>query len=667
MANWAIAIGINQYKNLQNLDYAKDDAKSIQNFFIKEAGFQQVYLFTENSPPIQGDRGPEIDSQPIYTSLKRFLRERFNRPFLTTGDNFWFFFAGHGIQHEGRDYLMPLDVDPGDINGTAIPVSLVTERLQRCGADNVILLIDACRKEGKKDGIGLGQEKQKGVVTIFSCSPNEFSYEIDELEHGSFTYALLEGLRLQGAGNCATVERLDDYLYRQVPQLNHQYRKPHQTPRTTIEPITKRHLILLPKQTTLLDDVKTLKLDAYQAERRRDWFTAKQLWIRVLAVSPADSDAIEAIERLSLGKTEVDRISKPDKPLVSRRQVIQWGWVTVGILGVGAITRILPNLNLDSEETPTEKPNQSLSIVELMPFSFEVVKVNEKGEETDRQIKEAKQFIEKLSDSVNLEMVQIPGGEFIMGAPETEERSSNSERPQHLVTVASFFIGKYPITQAQWKAIVTQVPKIQRDLKTDPSRFKGDNRPVEQVSWYDAVEFCARLSKYSGKAYSLPSEAQWEYACRAGTTTHPSNPSQEGNTPFHFGETITTDLVNYNGNSTYGSAPKGQYRGETTPVGSFKVANSFGLYDIHGNVLEWCLDDWHKNYEGAPTDGSAWFDDNKNLAEKQSNSVLRGGSWNDLLWVCRSAYRFFNVPRDNIGVGVGFRVVCVVPTTFLSP
>jgi formylglycine-generating enzyme required for sulfatase activity len=149
-------------------------------------------------------------------------------------------------------------------------------------------------------------------------------------------------------------------------------------------------------------------------------------------------------------------------------------------------------------------------------------------------------------------------------------------------------MGKFPVTQAQWRAVAA-LPKINTDLDPDPSYFNGANRPVEQVSWDEAMEFCRRLSKKTGRDYRLPSEAEWEYACRAGT-----------NKPFHFGKRITSDLANYNGNSVYGNAPKGKYREETTPVGSLKVANAFGLYDMHGNVWEWCADGWHENYEGAP-------------------------------------------------------------------
>ncbi|MBE9238073.1 SUMF1/EgtB/PvdO family nonheme iron enzyme [Anabaena aphanizomenioides LEGE 00250] len=246
-------------------------------------------------------------------------------------------------------------------------------------------------------------------------------------------------------------------------------------------------------------------------------------------------------------------------------------------------------------------------------------------------------FQENLGNGVLLEMIAIPGGTFLMGSPENEAERLDREGPQHQVTVKPFYMGKFTVTQAQW-ARVAVLPKIKQDLKPQPSRFSGENRPVENVSWLDAQEFCARISKATGKKYSLPSEAQWEYACRAGTTT-----------PFYFGNIITTDLVNYDGNYAYGDAPKGKYRKQTTDVGSFS-ANAFGLYDMHGNVWEWCEDDWHENYINAPIDGSAWI-------SLSNNKLLRGGSWVSDPDFCRSARRYFNGAGFD-GFSRGFRVVC---------
>ena len=275
--------------------------------------------------------------------------------------------------------------------------------------------------------------------------------------------------------------------------------------------------------------------------------------------------------------------------------------------------------------------------MQLKLFEFEVVTVDAEGKEINRQRQQAEYFTEDLGDGIILDMVSIPGGTFSMGSPASEADRYDNESPQHWVTVSAFYMGKYVVTQAQWKAVAS-LAKVNQDLNPDPSDFKGANRPVEQVNWEDAIEFCARLSKKTGKKYRLPSEAEWEYACRAGTST-----------PFHFGETITPDLVNYDGNNPYASAPKGKYREQTTDVGSFPP-NAFGLYDMHGNVWEWCQDVWHENYAGAPTDGSAW--------EKGGDSecrVLRGGSWNLDAGYCRCAARDWFLPGSRWGY-YGFRV-----------
>ena len=218
-------------------------------------------------------------------------------------------------------------------------------------------------------------------------------------------------------------------------------------------------------------------------------------------------------------------------------------------------------------------------------------------------------------------------------------------------------MGKYPVTQAQWQAVAA-LPQIDRPLESEPSYFKGKDRPVEQISWWEAIEFCARLSQKTGKDYRLPSEAEWEYACRAGTTT-----------PFHFGETIATDLANYRGTDweysgttypgNYGQGTKGIFREETTLVGSFKVANAFGLLDMHGNVWEWCADHWHENYQDAPTDNKAWLSENDN-----QKRMLRGGSWCTFPRNCRSAQRF-RIDPDNRFNYLGLRVVCAAASALL--
>ncbi|MDM8558017.1 formylglycine-generating enzyme family protein [Candidatus Parabeggiatoa sp. HSG14] len=260
-------------------------------------------------------------------------------------------------------------------------------------------------------------------------------------------------------------------------------------------------------------------------------------------------------------------------------------------------------------------------------FKFEIVTVNAKGEIAYRENKQARYQTEDLGNGVTLEMVYIPGGTFMMGSPEDEERRKSNEGPQHRVTIQPFFMGKYLVTQAQWQTI----------MGNNPSHFKGENRPVEQVSWNDAVEFCQKLSKMTSKEYRLPSETEWEYACRAGTTT-----------PFYFGETITPDLANYDGNYNYASGPKGVFREETTEVGRFPP-NAFGLYDMHGNLWEWVADKYHNSYNGSPGDNSVWEEGGEDYR------VLRGGSWSSGSYYSRVAVRNWGDP-DYRANNRGFRV-----------
>jgi formylglycine-generating enzyme required for sulfatase activity len=252
----------------------------------------------------------------------------------------------------------------------------------------------------------------------------------------------------------------------------------------------------------------------------------------------------------------------------------------------------------------------------------------------------------------SLTMLWIPPGRFWMGSPEEEPERRGNEGPQHLVQLQGFFLAQTPITQAQWREVASWKPaKGERawtqKLDPNPSHFKGDLRPVEQVSWEDAMEFCRRLSQRTGRRYTLPSEAQWEYACRAGTAT-----------PFHFGATISTKLANYDGSEVYGDGEKGEYRQQTMDVASFP-ANPWGLHDMHGNVWEWCADHWHDNYEGAPEDGRAWIDEeSKENDDKMNFGLLRGGSWSGHPAYCRSAYRDYDRPVYRF-YNVGFRVCCL--------
>ena len=306
---------------------------------------------------------------------------------------------------------------------------------------------------------------------------------------------------------------------------------------------------------------------------------------------------------------------------------------------------------------------------------------------TERRPLQVEGYREDLGGRLALTLVEIPAGSFLMGSPPEEPERSDDEGPQHEVKLASFFMSHTPITQAQWREVAGWQPlpaeRWGQDLNPDPSHFQNregqvegevrlfegeantDNRPVERVSWLDAIEFCNRLSQRTGCTYTLPSESQWEYACRAGSIT-----------PFHFGATITPELANYDGNFTYADGPEGVDREQTTPVGMLP-ANAWGLHDMHGNVYEWCLDHWHHGYEGTPADGSAWLNSTDQQQQSTPKAVevgtddsesrlLRGGSWSGSPRFCRSAYRNHGQPVLAF-FSVGFRVVCLPQGPSLNP
>ena len=227
-----------------------------------------------------------------------------------------------------------------------------------------------------------------------------------------------------------------------------------------------------------------------------------------------------------------------------------------------------------------------------------------------------------LPGNVPLVMVWIPGGTFMMGRYSGEQDSWDYEDPQHSVTVPGFWMGKYEVTQAQWEAV----------MGSNPSGFSGANRPVEEVSWNDVKSFIAALNSYTGKTFRLPSEAEWEYACRAGTTTR-----------FYWGDDASYTQI---GDYAWYSDNSGN---ETYDAGG-KLANAFGLYDMSGNVWEWCEDDYHSSYTGAPTNGGAWVD-----SPSGSHRVSRGGGWSSMSDYCRSAGRSGTYPSYT-HCDLGFRL-----------
>jgi uncharacterized protein (TIGR02996 family) len=241
----------------------------------------------------------------------------------------------------------------------------------------------------------------------------------------------------------------------------------------------------------------------------------------------------------------------------------------------------------------------------------------------------------RWTNSVGMQFALVPPGTFLMGSPPREPDRQEDETRHRVTLTRGFYLGVYPVTQAQWAAV----------LGANPSCFPGDGRPVEGVSWEDCREFCRALSLKEGlqagpsSPYRLPTEAEWEYACRAGTMT-----------PFFFGESLGAHQANYHVNYPSRNAPGGKYRQETTPVGSFPV-NAWGLHDMHGNVFEWCAD-WYADYPERDARDSF-------VKEGGRVRVVRGGSWHSLVRRCRSAARGWGAPGyrgSDVGCRVCFRL-----------
>ncbi len=376
---------------------------------------------------------------------------------------------------------------------------------------------------------------------------------------------------------------------------------------------------------------------------------ARQAAAEALGQLGASSEAL----RDRIAPTLLSLLQGQDDEVAVRRRVAE----ALGVMRTGQVELLRVLADGDQPLMVRQGAARALSLIgapsgEAVPMLIVTLRAGEVSPE----VKPIRVWREALTEALTLDLVAIPGGKFLMGSPPEEagrdwyhryypDTEGLNVEAQHQVTVSSFWMSQFPITQAQWR-FVSQLPKLNRDLDPDPANFKGDDRPVEMVSWYDTIEFCDRLSQYTGNTYRLPSEAEWEYACRAGTTT-----------PFHLGETLSTEFANYNGNDAYGEGVKGEYRQQTTPVGSFGVANAWGLFDLHGNVWEWCLDHWHPSYEGAPQDGSDWITNGNDRYR-----LLRGGSWGNNPGICRSANRVTNAPGSRY-VNNGFRVACLASWT----
>jgi formylglycine-generating enzyme required for sulfatase activity len=260
-----------------------------------------------------------------------------------------------------------------------------------------------------------------------------------------------------------------------------------------------------------------------------------------------------------------------------------------------------------------------------------------------------------FTNSIGMKFVFVEPGIFLMGSPPDEESRSHDEDQHEVEITRSFYVGAYEVTQEQYERVMGTNPSWFSSTGGGKDKVLGMNTrqfPVEMVSWEDAVEFCRQLSerpeeKSKGRVYRLPTEAEWEYCCRGGPLF------KKTSMPFHFGNSLTSTQANFDGNWPYGGTPKGPYLERTTEAGFYHPPNALGLYDLHGNVREWCAD-WYdaRYYSRSPRQ-------NPQGPKPQEHRVLRGGSWFNDSRYCRSAYRTFNAPGARSD-HIGFRVVLII-------
>jgi formylglycine-generating enzyme required for sulfatase activity/uncharacterized caspase-like protein len=706
MGKLALLIGVSEYQpGLNPLPCAVKDVEAMRRVLTHP----EIGNFAEGD--ITALKNPQ--RQEMEDAIYNLFAHRQKEDLLL------FYFSGHGIKDDnGKLYLSTRATNTQNgrlVKPSAVAASVLHESMNESRSQRQVIILDCCFSGAiaqgltvKGDGTVNLQEQLggKGRAILTSSTSTQYSFEQEGSHLSIYTRYLVEGMEKGAADRDGdgwiSIDELHEYASDKVKEA-----APAMTPK--FYPIEEGHKILLAKSPKDDPKVKYRKEVETRAKEGHEFSVFAR---RILdgkrdewGLTPAEAAGIEEevlqpyreyerkrneyeqalIQAIAqeypfskttqkdlkeyqqyLGLRDEDIASIEQRVIIPKQaeyernrqeaQRLQQEQERAKQQSQQAELRELP----ETQSSPVSQPKSPSVIqtniqtnIQTQQFEFEYATIIVKSGflgigktcEINRHRGRAEFFTENLSNDALLEMVAIPGGQFLMGSPENESERLDRESPQHTVTIQPFYMGKFPVTQAQWQAVAA-LPTVKIDLNPDPSFFKGANRPVEQVSWDDAIEFCARLSNKTGKLYRLPSEAEWEYACQAGTTT-----------PFHFGETITTDLANYNGKYTYGSGPKGEYREQTTEVGKFPP-NAFGLYDIHGNIREWCQDAWHDSYEGAPADGTAWMSENDN-----NYRLLRGGSWFDNPRYCRSAYRYWYA-RDSRSNYVGFRVVVARLRTF---
>ncbi|MEO1092449.1 MAG: SUMF1/EgtB/PvdO family nonheme iron enzyme [Pseudomonadota bacterium] len=508
-----------------------------------------------------------------------------------------FYFAGHGRLDALSDdfHFVAKDTELLHLTATAVDLPFLHRTMGRSGARRQAVILDCCHAAAAlPDARRVPPERVhdeatfaiEGYGTEFLAATDKLKLAHEEDGVGLFTQALVEGLGgAAGAPDALEVSLRD------------------------LDGFVRRRL-----RDSIADPAKDMRpVYACHAE------TSFPLVRKAPTALPLPDDLIAAISH----ETHFARLGAADAVLrhVEREPLCREAATEL------LRARLLPGCERDYEvrqkleETLGALVSASAVAVSVVAVSREPAQPPSEPDPPARHVRKPLTVFRDVDAPWCPEMVVIPAGEFLMGSPPDEKERYGDEGPQHRVSVPSFALGRFPVTFDEYDHFC----EIMGREKPEDAGWGRGRRPVINVSWQDADAYLSWLSEVSGQAYRLPSEAEWEYACRAGTTTR-----------FSFGDDADPKSLNYGGNV-----------GETTEVGSYS-ANAWSLHDMHGNVWEWCADGWHDGYEGAPTDGSA------QLNVKGASRVVRGGSWLLEARGCRAACRLRFGPGDRLG-DLGFR------------
>jgi formylglycine-generating enzyme required for sulfatase activity len=588
---YALVIGNNAYQHAPHLQTAEADAQALEATLRTRYSFQTRLLLNATR-------------EQVIAVLFDYRRE------LAEDANLLIYYAGHGYRDDdaGKTYWLPVDATT-DNSANWISADDITTSIKAIRARHVLIISDSCYSGTlTRDFKPTAADPKQRIRylrlmltgrsrTLMAAGGNEPVADGGGNGHSIFAAALLRGLNQIDKDYFTAEELFHGYVKesvagnaRQLPEYSLIRDSGHDS---------GDFIFALPQQQAATPPPLSVGNSLTTGTGGR------------VAPGSALTAALDTVKRL-------------EAPSGNAPGVVSGNASDARNSGAGGAGRTTPGAS-----------NAALPADMLRSYEYATLTLDAQAKPKPRETKRGTRYVEALDDDVTLEMVAVAGGTYAMGSPEGE--GDSSERPQHRVAVPGFYMGKYEVTQAQWRAL----------MGTNPANFKGDDLPVEGVSWNDAMQFCKRLTQMTGRPYRLPTEAEWEYAARAGTPT-----------PFAFGTTIIAELVNYNGTLPYRNAPVGADRESTIAVGSLGVANAFGLYDMHGNVAEWCSDNWHDSYGGpagnVPADGSAWA-----AGGDQKHRVARGGSWDNDGDYCRSALRIQFSPGTR-HFFLGFRVVAAI-------